>query len=421
MTLLETQSDQVKHGKAISGNYFDQLQGYLTMAENDPKLLSALEWGGVVGEFETRFSLYCESNYALSTSSGTSAIQLALAACNIGPGDEVIVSPYGWGQTVAAILALGAVPVFADIDPISYNLDPQKVIEVATERTQAVLVTHLFGHPADMPALRLICDTLNMMLIADAAQALGASTAEGLCTMADVTAFSFGRGKALCTGEGGMTVTDNPDLHERMVALGQHPLRARAEIEDSFIRDSADEISLSLRMHPFAAVLGLSGLKSLDQKIKDRCGAFDFLRQQLQDCPGIKPPSIISGLIHGAHRFVMRFQSSEWVGVTREDIVRDLQTLGVPIFAGPVRSPIYKRASFQNQSRAWFPRWFAPGLESRHHQYLCCEEAERMCREEVYIDAGMELQDLGLDRLAEMADIINTLAGRKITQVKAYL
>ena len=141
----------------------------LRRARLDGSLLSANGVNPVVEDFEGAFAKTAGAEWALALSSGTAAVHTALLACDLGPGDEVIVSPYGWGQTVAAVLYAGATPVFADIDPETLALDPACAAHVISPRTRAILVTHMCGLPANMKALETVARDNGLRLIADGA------------------------------------------------------------------------------------------------------------------------------------------------------------------------------------------------------------------------------------------------------------
>src|SRR5689334_2941587 len=187
-------------------------------AEIDAAIASVLEssqfaLGSEVAAFEKEFASYCTSREAVGVNSGTSALHLALLAAGIGPGDEVVTTPFTFVATVAAILWTGATPVYVDIDPESYNLDPNLLEAALTPRTKAILPVHLYGHPADMDSIRGIARARGILVIEDAAQAHGAEyKGQRAGSMGDLACFSFYPGKSLgAYGEAGAMVTSNPE------------------------------------------------------------------------------------------------------------------------------------------------------------------------------------------------------------------
>lgn len=186
--------------------------------EIDPAVLSVLDssqfvLGSEVRAFEDSFAEYCQAKHAVAVNSGTSALHLALLAAGIGPGDEVITTPMTFVATAAAILYAGARPVFVDIDPRSWNIDPGRIAAAITPRTKAIMPVHLHGRPADMMPIVELSHARGLVVIEDAAQAHGAEYGgQRIGTIGDIACFSFYPGKNLgAYGEGGAVVTNNPD------------------------------------------------------------------------------------------------------------------------------------------------------------------------------------------------------------------
>jgi len=187
-------------------------------AEIDQAISGVLEssqfaLGAEVSAFEKEFAAYCSAGEAVGVNSGTSALHLALLAAGVGPGDEVITTPFTFVATVATILYAGATPVYADIDPESYNLDPGKLEAAITPRTKAIIPVHLYGQTADMESILNIARGRGIAVIEDAAQAHGAEyKGQRAGSLAELACFSFYPGKNLgAYGEGGAVVTSNPD------------------------------------------------------------------------------------------------------------------------------------------------------------------------------------------------------------------
>ena len=182
-----------------------------------------LAHGPEVEEFEREFAEYVGVDHAVAVANGTVALDLVLRAYGIGPGDEVITTPFSFIATANAILYQGARPVFADIDPVTYTLDPDRVVEKITSRTRAIIAVHLYGHPADMKALREIAEDHDLILIEDAAQAHGAEAHGAKAgSLGDAAAFSFYATKNMVTGEGGMVTTNDRRIAERVRRLRNH-------------------------------------------------------------------------------------------------------------------------------------------------------------------------------------------------------
>jgi dTDP-4-amino-4,6-dideoxygalactose transaminase len=180
--------------------------------------------GPEVSGFEAAFAAYLGVPEAIGVASGTAALHLALLACGVGPGDEVITTPFTFYATAEAIAQAGATPVFVDIHPDTYNMDADRLAAALTPRTRAIIPVHLFGHPADMPAINAFARQHNLWVIEDAAQAHGAELDGRRCGgLADIACFSFFPSKNLgCYGDGGMVTTRNPDLAARVRRLRDH-------------------------------------------------------------------------------------------------------------------------------------------------------------------------------------------------------
>ena len=345
--------------------------------------LSALEGGGIVEKFEMAFAEISGAEYALAVSSGTAALHSALLACDVGPGDEVIVSPYGWGQTVGSVLATGATPVFADIEPETGNLDPEQVQSVLSERTRVVLVTHVHGLPADMKSLTDVCRKAGIKLVADAAQALGATYAgKPVGAWGDIACFSLGRGKVISAGEGGVAVTSDPDLLERMILVSQHPLRCLREVEDPGLFNSVTELSQSYRFLPMAASAGLGQIAQVNGVVEEKRATAARLSAHLQGLSSVELPGDHGGAQHSYYFYVMRCCRDG----SREEVLKILLDKGVECQPGPVRSPIHFRPPFQQSPNTWFPKAYSSVTPHPTWNPGSCPVAERRCRiEDLYL------------------------------------
>ena len=185
--------------------------------------------GPELAAFERELARACRARHAVGVASGTDALILSLRACNIGPGDEVLTSAFSFFATAEAILAVGARPVFVDIEPATYTLDPRRLAAAVTRRTKAILPVHLFGHPADMDAVQRVARARRLRVIEDCAQAIG-STVRGrpVGSFGDAAAFSFYPSKNLgACGEAGMVLTQDARLAEQVRLLRNHGSRAR--------------------------------------------------------------------------------------------------------------------------------------------------------------------------------------------------
>ncbi len=181
--------------------------------------------GPEVGKLEEQVAAYCQAKHGIGVTSGTDALLISLMALGVGPGDEVITTPYSFFATAGAVVRLGAKPVLVDIDPRTFNLDPHRIEKVVTQRTKAIIPVHLYGQSADMEPIMDLAQRQKLAVIEDAAQAIGTEYADGrrVGSIGTIGCFSFFPSKNLgCLGDGGMAVTNDPDLAERMRVLRVH-------------------------------------------------------------------------------------------------------------------------------------------------------------------------------------------------------
>jgi UDP-2-acetamido-2-deoxy-ribo-hexuluronate aminotransferase len=204
--------------------------------------------GKEVGEFECQVAEYLGIRYTAGCASGTDALQIAMMALGIGPGDEVITTPFTFVATAETIAILGARPVYVDIDLRTYNLDPSLIEKAITPRTKAIIPVHLYGQPADMDPIMDVARRHGLKVIEDAAQAMGASyKARKVCTFGDVGCISFFPSKNLgCFGDGGMVVTDDEELWRRMKMIASHGSKERYYHEVLGVNSRLDTIQAAI-------------------------------------------------------------------------------------------------------------------------------------------------------------------------------
>jgi dTDP-4-amino-4,6-dideoxygalactose transaminase len=203
---------------------YDSIRGEIDDAISRVINKSAFILGGEVSSFEENFAEFCQAKYAVGTSSGTSALQLALSCLGIGRGDEVITTPFTFIATTESILELGAKPVFVDIEKDTYNLDVSRVEKSITKKTKAIIPVHLYGHPVDLDPLIGIAKKYKIAIIEDACQAHGALYKDRkVGSIGDAGCFSFYPGKNLgCYGDGGMLVTNDEEIYKKALLLRDH-------------------------------------------------------------------------------------------------------------------------------------------------------------------------------------------------------
>jgi perosamine synthetase len=237
---------------------------------------------GYLKRFEEAFAEYVGACHALSTSSCTGALHLALSALGVGPGDEVIVPEITWVATASAVAYTGATPVFADVDADTWCLDPQSAARAVTRRTKVIAPVHLYGHPTDMPAIRALAVAHKLKVLEDAAPALGAEVkGKKVGGLSDVAAFSFQGAKIMTTGEGGMLVTSDEALFERAKFLGDHG-------RDPHIPFRIAEVGYKYKMSNLQAAMGLAQLERIEELVAKKRQIYAWYHERLRDLPQIK-------------------------------------------------------------------------------------------------------------------------------------
>ena len=238
--------------------------------------------GPKVMEFEEKFANWIGAKYGIATNSGTSALHVALLACGIGEGDEVITTPFTFIASGNAIVYTGATPVFADIDLDTYTIDPDSIEDLITDKTKAILPVQLYGQAADMDKIREIAEKHDLKIIEDAAQAHGAEyNGEKVGTLGDMACFSFYPTKNMTTSEGGMITTNDEELAKKAQMFRAHGASERYH---------HDEIGYNFRMTDIAAAIGLAQLNVIDEFNNKRISNANYLNEQLKDVEGIVTP-----------------------------------------------------------------------------------------------------------------------------------
>jgi perosamine synthetase len=237
----------------------------------------SLSLGPKLDQFEHDFGAWLGGGHAVAVSSGTAALHLGVRAIGWGPGDEVVTSPLSFVATANAILYEGAKPVFCDIDPVTFNLDPSAAAAAVTEATAGILPVHIFGYPADLLALAKIASEGGLGMLEDAAQALGAVDRMGrrIGTAGNITIFAFYANKQMTTGEGGVVVTPDEEVAERVRSernQGRPPNDGRLE---------HDRIGFNYRLSDLQAAIGIAQVERLDELLNARDDVAALYRERL--------------------------------------------------------------------------------------------------------------------------------------------
>lgn len=241
-------------------------------------------WSGYLTKFETKFAEIVGSRYAVSTSSGTGALHLSLLALGIGEGDEVILPDLTWVATAHAVKYTGANPVFVDVDPNTWTIDPDKIFPAINNRTKAIMPVHLYGHPCDMENLMDIANEFKLSVVEDAAPAVGAMFKDKCAgSIGDFGVFSFQGAKMVVTGEGGMIVSNDKSLIDKVRRIGDHG-RAPKENNPFWI----DSVGFKYKMSNIQAAFGLAQIERLDELITKKRTIFGWYYDRLKDIEGLQ-------------------------------------------------------------------------------------------------------------------------------------
>lgn len=291
--------------------------------------------GAIVEEFEKKFAQYIGTDYAVATSSGTTALHLALLALGIGPGDEVITTPFSFIATANSILFCGAKPVFADIDSKTFNINVDRIREKITPKTKALLPVHLYGHPAEMDKIMEIARENGLKGLEDAAQAHGAEyKGKRVGSIGDCAAFSFYATKNMVTGEGGMVTTDNEKIAEKLRQLRNHGQSTTYEHET---------LGFNLRMTNINAAMGLEQLKKLDSFNQSRAENAQFLTQSLKET--VNTPHVSPDVKHAFHQYTIKTEN-------RDRVLKQLNENGIGArvyYPKPIhKQPLYVRMGYKD-------------------------------------------------------------------------
>jgi perosamine synthetase len=317
--------------------------------------------GGVnVRAFAAEFAAKFDVPYAIPTSSATAGLSVALAAAGVGPGDEVILPAISFSATGNAALLYDSIPVFVDVDPETFCIDPAAVEAAITPRTKAIMPVHLAGNVADMTALTAIAQRHNLKLIEDAAQAIGAMWGNRRAgAIGDAGVFSFQQSKNIMTGEGGMIITRDRDIAARARLILNHGEAVFGD--DATVDELANVIGFNFRMTELSAAVGRAQLRKLDFVNEWRTRNADILREELAGIPGLDlPPSqrAGNGLAREVPHFFTILYDAATAGLPRSLFVAALREEGVPVGTGYARpmyaAPLFtKRVAYGRDGWPW--------------------------------------------------------------------
>ncbi len=318
--------------------------------------------GNACIQFEKDFAEYCGTKYARCVSNGTAALFMSMVALDIKPGDRVITTPMTWIATPAAAVTLGAAVDFVDIDPDTYNLDATQLEAAITRNTKAIIPVHLYGQCCDMDAILEIANKHGIPVVEDAAQAVGAAyKGRKAGSMGTTGCFSFHEQKNMSTlGEGGMVVTDDPELFERIALYRSHCTRVHGAStkycsldEDKFPKGKAfwwqdfDDCGYNFRMTDMQAAVGIEQLKKLDGLNARRAKNATYLNAGLSSVQGLTLPTTLDGNLHSYHLYPVMIDPVAY-GMNKVDFVYAmLHKKGIKV--GTHYNPLHWSTAFKSR------------------------------------------------------------------------
>jgi perosamine synthetase len=301
--------------------------------------------GPYVKKIEAEFAARFGARHAIATNSATTALQVAVAAAGLGPGDEVIVSPFTMSASATSILMQNAIPVFADVQDDIFCLDPKSIQDCITPHTRGIVVTHLFGHPADMKPIIDIARAHDLRVIEDAAQSIGATYNGAFTgTIGDLGVLSLNRHKIIHTGEGGIVLTNDDKMAERARLVRNH---GECVVGRMNWENIVNTMGSNYRMTEIEAAIGVEQLRKLGRLLAHRNKLAAYLSSRLKELGGVvKPPVIYSNATHAFYLYTLKLPES--LGVSRHTFARALQAEGVPFNEGYVQ-PLYLLPLYQQR------------------------------------------------------------------------
>lgn len=317
----------------------DDIQAVVEVLKSD-----YLTTGPKIAEFEGMVADYVGVKYAVAISNGTSALHAACFAAGIGKGDEVITTPLTFAASANCVFYCGGTPVFADVDPKTYNIDPADIERKITSNTKAIIAVHLAGQPCDMDAIHKIARKHNLLVIEDGAHALGSEyKGKKVGSLSDMTTFSFHPVKPITTGEGGMIVTDNEGFYQKLMLFRGHGI---TRDENLMTRNDGPwfyqqlDLGFNYRITDIQCALGCSQMKKLDRFLKRRKEIVSRYNKAFADCENIVTPYQLPDTESGWHLYIIQVKNYD-----RRKVFEQLRKKGIAVNVHYI--PVYMHPYYQ--------------------------------------------------------------------------
>lgn len=304
-----------------------------------------LTQGPKVLEFEKALAKYCDAKYAVAVCNGTSALHLAYLVAGLKKSDEVITTPNTFVATANMLIAVGAKPVFCDIRDDTYNINENKIEELITPRTKAIVPVHFAGQSSEMEAIKKIAVKYKLIIIEDACHGLGGRYKKekiGSCKYSDMAIFSFHPVKSITTGEGGAILTNSRKIYDKLISLRSHGIHKNKQGKNVMT-----ELGFNYRLTDIQAVLGISQLKKLDRFVKQRHQVVKWYEQELKNIDNIILPKELPENYSAWHIYVIRTKKS----IDRDKLTAYLKKQGVSVnfhYPAVYSHPFYRKNGYKN-------------------------------------------------------------------------
>ena len=362
--------------------------------EDEDLILSVLRSGvwsraGVVKEFEAKYAELMGTKRCLATTNGTNALLTSLEALKIGAGDEVLVSSYTWIATIDVILLTKAMPIFVDTDPITFQLNPDKIEERITSNTRAILPVHIYGLPADMYRVNAIAEKHDLFVVEDACQAWMAELDhKKVGTFGNLGCFSFQNSKHLTCGEGGAVIGDDEALMDRCYSYHNFG-RPCGSVQGNGFVIAANKC----RMAEFQAAMLLGQMKRLEEQTTTRNENAEYLTSRIKDIPGIIPHELYPEATRAAyHLYPFRYKKDVFKGLSRKGFLRALAAEGIPASEGyrPMQGMDFLEDAFKSKA---FQKIYSKKMLDidRYREENDCPDNKRLCDEAIVLSQRLFL------------------------------
>ncbi|MGW1564081.1 DegT/DnrJ/EryC1/StrS aminotransferase family protein [Streptomyces sp. NPDC002144] len=319
---------------------------------------------GLLGRYEDELAAFHGVRYAVLTNSGTSALYSAYFGLGLEPGDEVIASTYTFLATVTPLVSLGVVPVLADVDPETGNLDPDDVRKRITDATRAIVVTHQWGHPAEMDEIMQIAQDHSLRVVEDSSLAIGATyRGRRVGSLGHVAAFSLGSSKLLSGGQGGALVTDDDEIMERANLVGHFARRSEAQVRsEKYLPFVETGYGHNFRMHALGVAISYRRFRRIEDLMDRRARRYNALTRQLESSRLLRPPVTRSYVTRGSWLGYTAGFDAEAAGVDIDTYAKALQAEGLLVLPRGYHPLLHRTALFTRYEDGYRRQGpFAPG------------------------------------------------------------